>query len=174
MNIIKIAVFVFASVQMFSQDSSNQEFLQRINELRLQKNVEPLSYDTELKKFAKKWGDFLLKEFKSHSDSSIHAIGNVDKKFLHIKYNERFHLVLKKEYMMSIGENLFFQMGTIPLDDIVARAFSGWKYSTSHCMQMVDSEYTHVAFYSCYDPIRRRYVCISVYAEKKPRLHSKK
>lgn len=174
MNIFKIIIIFFASIQMFAQDSSNQEFLKMINKLRLQKNVEPLIYDAELQRIAKKWGNFLLKELKSYSDSSILAIGEKDKNYFHIKSDERFDAVLKKEYIMAIGENLYFQLDTKPDDDIIASAFSGWRYSTSHYLQMIDPENTHVAYYSCYDPIRRRYVCISVYAIKRVHYHSKK
>ena len=174
MNIIKIAVFVFASVQMFSQDSSNQEFLQRINELRTKKNIEPLLYDEELYSLGKKWGNFILKELKSYSDSSILAIASIDRNYFHIKANERFDAVLKKDYILSIGENLHFYMDTRPVSDMVERSFSGWKQSTSHYLQMVNKELTHVAYYGCYDSIQRRYVCISVYAKKKVLFHSKK
>ncbi|MFM6955189.1 MAG: CAP domain-containing protein, partial [Ignavibacteria bacterium] len=152
MNIVKIAVFVFATVQMFSQDSSNQEFLQRINELRLKKNVEPLLYDEELYVLGKKWGNFILKELKAYSDSSILAIAKVDKNYFHIKAIERFDAVLKKNYISSIGENLHFYMDTKPVSDMVERSFSGWKHSTSHYLQMVNKELTHVAYYGCYDP----------------------
>jgi uncharacterized protein YkwD len=174
MNIIKIAVFVFASVQMFSQDSSNQEFLQRINELRTKKNIEPLLYDEELYSLGKKWGNFILKELKSYSDSSILAIASIDRNYFHIKADERFDAVLKKDYILLIGENLHFYMDTKPLSDMVERSFAGWKHSTSHYLQMVNKELTHVAYYGCYDSIQRRYVCISVYAKKRAPPHSKK
>lgn len=174
MNIIKIGIIVFASIQMFAQDSSNQEFLQRINELRIKKNAEPLEYDEELYVLGKQWGSFILKELNKQSDSSILEIAKNDRHFLHIKVTERFTSVLKKDYILSIGENIFFIMNTKPVNDIVEQSFIGWKHSASHYLQMIKPENTHVAFFSCYNPKLKRYVCISVYAKKKVYLHSKK
>lgn len=174
MNIIKVIIFIITSFQILGQDSANHEFLQRINELRLKKNVEPLLYDEELYVLGKKWGNFILKELKSYSDSSILAIASIDRNYFHIKANERFHAVLKKDYILSIGENLHFYMDTKPVNDMVERSFIGWKHSPAHFLQMLNPVLTHVAYYSSYDPVLRRYVCISVYAKKKVHLHSKK
>lgn len=174
MKTVLIAIFFIASFQVFGQDSSNKEFLNRINELRLQRNIEPLKYDEELFGIAKKWGKYLLKKLKPHSDSSIIAKANIDKQYLHIQSDERFDAVLKKDYILSIAENLYVVLDTKPFDDLVSSAFAGWKSSTSHFMQMISTEETHVAYYNCYDPIRKRYVCISVYAEKKNSIHPKK
>ncbi len=174
MKTLLIAIFFIGSFQMLGQDSFNKEFLQRINELRLHKNVKPLIYDEELYRIAKKWGQFLLRQLKPFSDSSIIAKANIDKQYLHIQSDERFDAILKKDYILSIAENLYLEMDTKPVDDIVSSAFAGWNRSSSHYMQMMSTEETHVAYYNCYDPIRKRYMCISVYAEKKPSLDSKK
>ena len=95
MNIFRIAIFLFTSMQMFGQDSCNQEFLNRINSLRTQKEIEPLIYDEELYALGKKWGNFILKELKVHSDSSILAIAKVDRDYFHIKANERFNIIYR-------------------------------------------------------------------------------
>lgn len=159
---------------MFAQDSYNQEFLLKINQLRIAKNAEPLQYDEELNLLGKQWGNFILKELNKHTDSSILEIAKVDRQFLHIKATERFKSVLKKDYIFSIGENLFIIMNSKPVSDIVEQSFIGWKYSTSHYLQMINPENTHVSFFSCYNPKLKRYICISVYAKKKVLLHSKK
>lgn len=174
MNIFRIAIFLFTSMQIFGQDSCNQEFLHRINSLRSQKEIEPLIFDEELYALGKKWCNFILKELKAYSDSSILAIANVDRNYFHIKANERFDIVLKNKHILSIGENLYFNMDTKPVNDLVERSFLGWKSSSSHYQQMVNPEKTHVAYYSSYDQTLRRYVSISVYAKKKVLLHSNK
>lgn len=125
MNIIKVIIIIITSFQILGQDSSNQEFLQRINALRLKQNVEPFVYDEGLYALGKKWGNFILKELKAYSDSSILAIAEVDKNYFHIKASERFDVVLKKNYISSIGENLHFYMDTKPVSDKVERSFIG-------------------------------------------------
>lgn len=174
MNIIKVIIIIITSFQVLSQDAANHEFLNRINTLRLKQNVEPFVYDEELYALGKKWGNFILKELKAYSDSSILAIAEVDKNYFHIKASERFDVVLKKNHISLIGENLYFYMDTKPVSDMVERSFIGWKHSPAHYLQMVNPVLTHVAYYSSYDPIQRRYVCISVYAKKREPLQSKK
>ena len=114
MNIFRIAIFLFTSMQMFGQDSCNQEFLNRINSLRTQKEIEPLIYDEELYALGKKWGNFILKELKAYSDSSILAIAKVDRDYFHIKANERFNIVLKNKNILSVFIMFRLKYITVP------------------------------------------------------------
>lgn len=167
MKYIGLIIAFITSIHLNGQDSNNLEFLDRINDIRTNKGLEPLLYDEELFILAKKWCKFIITEIKVYSDSSILAIANVDKDYFHIKANERFDIVLKRKEIVSIGENLMFSINTKEKNNMVAAAFNGWKHSTSHYLQMVNPKKTHVAYYSCYDNVNRRYVCISVYAKKR-------
>jgi uncharacterized protein YkwD len=167
MKYIGLIIAFITSIQLNGQDSSNLEFLDKINQIRLNRDLDPLLYDDELYILAKKWCTFIINEIKVYSDSSILAIANVDKNYFHIKADERFDNVLKRKSIVSIGENLSFLMNTKEKNNVVEVAFNGWKHSRSHYLQMVNPEKTHVAYYCCYDNVNRRYVCISVYAKKR-------
>lgn len=166
MKTTMFSIIFTVAVQLYGQDSANLEFLKKINLLRSKGNLSSLKYDGKLYIIARKWGNFLLNELKLYTDSSILAIGHRDRTYFHIKSDERFDAVLKRKDIQFIGENLYFSMDTKTKNDMVSQSFDGWKHSVSHFTLMTDPVITHVAYYHCYDYIKRRYLCISVYAQK--------
>ena len=60
MKYIGLIIAFITSIQLNGQDSTNLEFLDKINQIRLNRDLDPLVYDDELYILAKKWCNFMV------------------------------------------------------------------------------------------------------------------
>lgn len=163
-KIIILLLFLNVS-RLFSQDSNNIIIQKEINELRISKGLNTVVYDENLFHFAKKWSKHIMSKLNKYTDSQIDVNHTKNNMFLHIDGDSRLDIALKKDEIMSIGENLNLAVD-VPFPLRVAESsFKRWKHSKSHCELMLEDVKTNFAFYYVYDVKRKRILSILVMSE---------
>ena len=161
-----IVLLIFLNVScVFSQDSNNIIIQREINDLRISKGLDTIVYDENLFHFAKKWSKHIMSKLNRYTDSQIDVNHTKNNMFLHIDGDSRLDIALKKDEIMSIGENLNLAVDVPYPIRVAESSFKRWKHSKSHYELMLEGIKPHFAFYYVYDVKRKRILSILVMSE---------
>ena len=161
-----IMILIFLNVfNLFSQDSNNINIQRKINDLRISKGLDTLVYDEYLFHLAQKWGKHIMSKLNKYTDSQIEINHTKNSIFLHIDGDSRLDIALKKDEIMSIGENLNLAVDVENPIRVVESSFRCWKQSKSHYELLIDNVKTNFAFYYVFDSKRKRLLSILVMSE---------
>ncbi len=127
----------FAQLTEYNKRELRQELFELVNELRLEKGSQPLSFDSVLKKAAQNQSDYMAQE-----DELTHSQKRFDwstprKRVLKLKGND--FAIVGENVLFSKEQN--FPLSKSELQELAKEMFLGWKNSPGHYANMIDPEY---------------------------------
>lgn len=175
-----VIIFLLATNTLFSQDKFNTELIERMNELRASVGVGSLTYNPVLDSLAQAWSQYILDSLDMYSIQEISEMHKNNPSSLHINVEkrkaqannlnsiqiEKYGKFKMYEPVMSenliVSENYVFNSKTV-----IEKCFNGWKNSKGHYRKMVEESFNSCGFSYTYNPEKKRYSFLVVFAEIK-------
>jgi len=175
-----VIMFLLATNTLFSQDKFNTELIERMNELRASVGVGSLTYNPVLDSLAQAWSQYILDSLDKYTFQELSEIYKNNKSSLHVNVRNRTYETNNinnisiekfgkyKLYEPIMDENLIITENYIlNPETLINKCFNGWYSSKGHYKTMVEELYNSCGFAYAYNPKKKRYTFLVVFAEIK-------